>query len=76
MRRQARQTDGTFTLREQEEAYKTSLLPARDSWHGRGLSHRRLRSQWEKSSLSPFFPTSPTSTEPYAFGYVGTISGR
>src|SRR5919106_4618219 len=27
---------------------KTSLLPARDSRHGSGLSNRRLRSQWEK----------------------------
>ena len=35
---------------------KSSLLPARDSRHQQRLSHRYMRSQREKSSLSPLIP--------------------
>jgi uncharacterized protein (DUF433 family) len=36
----------------------SSLVPARDSWHGRGLSHRGLRSQREKVACPLYSPTS------------------
>jgi hypothetical protein len=38
---------------------KTSLLPTRDSRHQQRLSHRYMRSQREKSSLSPLIPLAP-----------------
>ena len=48
---------------------KSSLLRARDSWHGRRLSsHRRLRSQREKVARPPFIP--PQSPDPFSLQLI------
>ena len=47
---------------------KSSLLPARDSWHGRGLGTQPPAIATGKSSLSPFIP--PQSPDPFSLQLI------